>query len=74
MSAAYLDVRNKSSTDPRAWFGGTHKWAISAALLGGRMRTAGHVLVFGLPLHRGIELRSSRQSPGDGYSVCSGLF
>ena len=60
---------------PRAWFWGTHKWAISAALLGGRVsRTAGHVLVFGLPHHRGIELRSLRQSSWVGYSVCSGLF
>ena len=36
-----------------------HKWAISAALLGGRVsRTAGNVLVFGLLLHTGIQLRS----------------
>ena len=60
---------------PRAWFWGTHKWAISAALLGGGVsRTVGSVLVFGPLLHRGIELRSLRQSSWDGYSVCSGLF
>ena len=34
----------------------------------------GNILVFGPPLHRGIELRSLRQSSGDGYSVSSGLF
>ena len=60
---------------PRAWFWGTHKWAISAALLaGGVSRTVGSVLVFGPPLHRGIVRRSLRQSSWDGYSVCSGLF
>ena len=60
---------------PRAWFWGTHKWAISAALLaGGVSRTVGNVLVFGPPLRRGIEQRSLRQSSWDGYSVCSGLF
>ena len=60
---------------PRAWFWGTHKWAISAALLAdGVSRTVGSVLVFGLPLHRGIVRRSLRQSSWDGYSVCSGLF
>ena len=59
----------------RAWFWGTHKWAISAALLaGGVSRTVGSVLVFGPPLHRGIVRRSLRQSSWDGYSVCSGLF
>ena len=37
--------------------------AISAALLGGRVsRIAGHVLVFGPLLHRGIEVRSLHQS------------
>ena len=51
---------------PRALFWGTHKWAVS--------RTAGNVLVFGPPLHRGIELRPLRQSSWDGYSVCNGLF
>ena len=60
---------------PRAWFWGTHKWAISAALLaGGVSKTVGNVLVFGPPLHWGIERRSLRQSSWDGYSVCSGLF
>ena len=60
---------------PRAWFWGTHKWAISAALLAdGVSRTVGSVLVFGPPLHRGIARRSLRQSSWDGYSVCSGLF
>ena len=60
---------------PRAWFWGTHKWAISAALLAdGVSRTVGSVLVFGSPLHRGIVRRSLRQSSWDGYSVCSGLF
>ena len=60
---------------PRAWFWGTHKWAISAALHSGRVsRTAGNVLVFGPPLHRGIEPQSLHQSSWDGYSVCSGLF
>ena len=60
---------------PRAWFWGTQKWATCAALLGGRVsRTAGNVLVFRPPLHRGIELRSLCQSSRDGYSVCSGLF
>ena len=60
---------------PRAWFWGTHKWAISAALLAGEVsRTVGNVLVFGPPLHRGIERRSLRQSSLDGYSVYSGLF
>ena len=59
---------------PRAWFWGTHKRAISAALLaGGVSRTVDNVLVYGLPLHRGIELRSLRQSSWDGYSVCSDL-
>ena len=44
---------------PRAWFGGTHKWAIPAALFaGGVSRTVGNVLVFGPPLHRGIEQMS----------------
>ena len=37
-------------------------------------RIAGNVLAFGPLLHRGIELRSLRQSFWDGYSVCSGLF
>ena len=47
---------------PRGWFWGTQKCAISAALLGGRVsRTLSNVLVFGPPLHRGIELRSARQ-------------
>ena len=60
---------------PRAWFWGTDKWAISAALLAcGMSRTVGNVLVFGPPLHRGIEWRSLCQSSWDGYSVCSGLF
>ena len=60
---------------PRAWFWGTHKWAISDALLAdGVSRTVGSVLVFGPPLHKGIEWRSLRQSSWDGYSVCSGLF
>ena len=60
---------------PKAWFWGTHKWAISAALLaGGVSRTVGNVLVLGLPLHKGIEQRSLYQSSWDGYSVCSGLF
>ena len=60
---------------PRAWIWGTHKWAISAALIaGGVSRTVGNVLLFGLPLHRGIEWRFLRQSSRDGYSVCSGLF
>ena len=68
-----------SGTDPlqtpRAWFWGTHKWAISAALLAGEVsRTVDNVLVFGPPLHRGIERRSLCQSSWDGYSVCSGLF
>ena len=68
-----------SGTDPlqtpRAWFWGTHKWAISAAMLaGGVSRTTGNVLVFGPPLYRGIERRSLRQSSWHGYSVCSGLF
>ena len=56
--------------NPRAWFRGTHKWAIFAALLGGRVsRIAGNVVVFGPLLHRGIELKSLRQSSRDGYSV-----
>ena len=60
---------------PRAWFWGTHRWAISAVLLaGGVSRTVGNVLVFGPPLPRGIERRFVRQSSWDGYSVCSGLF
>ena len=60
---------------PTAWFWGTHKWAIFAALLGSRVsRIADNVLVFGPLLHRGIELRSLHQSSWDGYSVCSGLF
>ena len=60
---------------PRALFWGTHKWAISAALLAdGVSRTVGSVLVFGPPLHRGIVRRSLRQSSWGGYSVCSGLF
>ena len=60
---------------PRAWFWGTHKWAIFAAWLAdGVSRTVGKVLVFGPPLHRGIVRRSLRQSSWDGYSVCSGLF
>ena len=59
---------------PRAWFWGTHKWAISAALLAdGVSRTVGSVLVFGPPLHRGIVRRSLRQSSWDGYSVCSDM-
>ena len=60
---------------PRAWFWGTHKWAISAALLAdGVSRTVGSFLVFGPPLHRGIVRRSLRQSSWDGCSVCSDLF
>ena len=60
---------------PKAWFWGTHEWAIFAALLAdGVSRTVGNVLVFGPPLHRGIEWRSLRQSSWDGDSVCSGLF
>ena len=60
---------------PRAWFWGTHKWAILAALLGGIVsRIAGSVLEFRPLLCRGIELRSLRQSFRDGYSICSGLF
>ena len=60
---------------PRAWFWKTHKWAVSAALLGGRVsRIAGDILVFGPLLHRGIELRSLCQSSWGGYSVCIGLF
>ena len=52
-----------SGTDPlqtpRAWFWGTHKWAISAAsLAGGVSRTVGNVLVFGPPLHRGSEVKN----------------
>ena len=59
---------------PRAWFWGTHKWAISAALLtGGVSRNVGNVLVFDPLFHRSIELRSSHQSSWDGYSVCSSL-
>ena len=67
----------------RAWFWGTHKWAISAALLaGGVSRIAGNVLVFGPLLHRGIKRRSLRQSSWDGIQsavACSeakngGLF
>ena len=43
---------------PRAWFWGTHKRAISTALLTDGVNTiVGNVLVFGLPLHRGIERR-----------------
>ena len=60
---------------PRAWFWGTHKWAISAALLGGR--AAGLQVMFWCLvslLHRVIELRSLWQSSWDGYSVCSGLL
>ena len=54
---------------PRAWFWGTHMWAISAALLAdGVSRTVGSVLVFGPPLHRGIVRRSLRQSSWDGCS------
>ena len=57
------------------FFIGTHKWAISAALLGGRVnRIAGNVLVCGPLLHRGIERRSLRHFSWDGYSVRSGLF
>ena len=68
-----------SGTNPlqtsRAWFWGTHKWAISAALLAdGVSRTVGSVLVFGPPLHRGIVQRFLCQSSWDGCSVCSGLF
>ena len=60
---------------PRTWFWGTHKWAISAALLSGRVsRTAGYLLVFGRLLHRGIELRSLCQSSSESYSVCSSLL
>ena len=60
---------------PRAWFWGTDKWAISAALLaGGVSRTVGNVQVFGPPLHRDIEWRSLRQSCWDGCSVCSCLY
>ena len=60
---------------PRAWFWGTHKWAISVALLDSRVsRIAGNVLVFGPLLHRSIALWSLRQSFSDGCSVCSGLF
>ena len=59
MSAAYLDVRNKSSADLQSLV----SRAISAALLaGGVSRTVANVLVFGPPLHRGIEMRSLRQS------------
>ena len=55
---------------PRARYWGTHKLAISAALLaGGVSRTAGNVLVFGPPLHRGTERRSLRQSSWDDYSI-----
>ena len=54
------------------WFWGTHKRAISAALLGcGVSRIVGNVQVFGHPLHRGIERRSLCQSSWNG---CSGLF
>ena len=42
---------------------GTNPLQTSATLLGGGVsRTAGNVLVFGPPLHRGIELRSLYQS------------
>ena len=59
---AWISGTNPLQT-PRTWFWGTHKWAISAALLGGGVsRTVGNVLVFGPPLHRGIERRSLRQS------------
>ena len=52
-----------------------HTGGPSAALLaGGVSRTVGNVLVFGPPLHRGIERRSLRQSSWDGYLVFSGLF
>ena len=63
MSAyTWMSVTNPMQTR-RAWFWGTHKRATSAALLGGRVgRTAGNVLVFGPPLHRGIELRSLHTS------------
>ena len=46
MSAAYLDVRNKSSADPQSLVSrDIYKWAISAALLGGTVsRTADYVL------------------------------
>ena len=52
-----------SGTNPlltsRAWFWGTHKWAIYAALLaGGVSRTVDNVLALGPPLHRDIELSS----------------
>ena len=60
---------------PRAWFSGTHKWAIFTALLGGIVsRIAGYVLVFCPLLYRSIELRSLRQSFWDCYSVCNGLY
>ena len=58
---------------PRAWFWGTHKWA-AALLADGVSRTVDNILVFGPPLHRGIEQRSLHQSSWDGYSVCSNLF
>ena len=58
-TGAWMSGTNPLQT-PRAWFWGTHKWAISAALLGGRVsRVAGNVLVFGPFVHRATELRST---------------
>ena len=75
MSAACLDVRNKSSADPQSLVLRDTQVGHIWCLLGGRVsRTVGNVLVFGPPLHRGTEWRSLRQSSLDGYSVCSGLF
>ena len=73
MSAAYLDVRNKIFCRPPELGFERHKWAMSAALLGGRVsRVAGNVIVFGSLFHIGIELRSLFF--GDGCLACSGVF
>ena len=60
---------------PRAWFWGTHKWAISATLLNGRVsRIAGNVVVLGPFLLMNIKLRSLCQSLSNGCSSCRGMF
>ena len=57
VSAAYWMSGTDLLQTLRAWFGGTHKWAVSAALLDSRVgRTAGNVQ-FDLLLHFGTDLR-----------------
>ena len=55
MSAAYLDVKNKSSADPQNLvLRDTQVGHICCHAADGVSRTVGNVLVFGPSLHRGI--------------------